>query len=95
MKQQQEVLAKEIAKIALSQSSLELMVMKDGQQIRNLLGRFVDHYFGTDDKKIETKEKVPMKRFSTTEKIILGLFVALTGSSGIIGGVITIMDLLK
>lgn len=95
MKQQQDVLAKEITKMALSQNSLELTVMKDGQQTRDLLGRFVDHYFGTDDKKIEMKEKVTMKRLSTTEKIILGFFAILGGSGGVIAGVITIMDKLN
>lgn len=95
MKQQQEMLAKEITKMALSQNSLELTVMKDGQQTRELLGRFVDHYFGTDDKKLITKEKVTLKRLSTREKIALGFFAVLGGSGGIFAGVVAIIQVLK
>ena len=82
----------EIGKITASQTSLELTVMKDGQQTRDLLGKFVDHYFSTDDKKLMTKEKVTMKRLSRTEKIILGFFAILGGSGGVIAGVITLME---
>ncbi|MEK5215326.1 hypothetical protein [Psychrobacillus sp. FSL H8-0487] len=82
----------EIGKITASQTSLELTVMKDGQQTRDLLGKFVDHYFSTDDKKLVTKEKVTMRRLSRTEKIILGFFAILGGSGGVIAGVITIME---
>lgn len=66
--------------------------MKDGQQTRDLLGKFVDHYFSTDDKKLVTKEKVTMRRLSRTEKIILGFFAILGGSGGMIAGVITVME---
>ena len=82
----------EIGKITASQTSLELTVMKDGQQTRDLLGKFVDHYFSTDDKKLVTKEKVTMRRLSRTEKIILGFFAILGGSGGVIAGVITVME---
>ena len=82
----------EIAKITASQNSLELTVMKDGQQTRDLLGRFVDHYFGTDDKKLVMNEKVTMKKLSRTEKLLLGFFAVLGGSGGVIAGVITILD---
>jgi len=88
----QEEFRVEIGKITASQTSLELTVMKDGQQTRDLLGRFVDHYFGTDDKKLVMNEKVTMKRLSRTEKIILGFFAILGGSGGVIAGVITIME---
>lgn len=66
--------------------------MKDGQQTRELLGKFVDHYFGTDDKKLMISEKVTMKRLSRTEKIILGFFAILGGSGGLIAGLLTLLD---
>ncbi|MEK3977906.1 hypothetical protein MKY37_02325 [Psychrobacillus sp. FSL K6-2836] len=84
-----------MGKIALSQSSLELTVMKDGQQTRELLGRFVDHYFGTDDKKLVMKEKVTLKQLSTRAKIILGLIGVLGGSGGILAGIAALLEILK
>lgn len=85
----------EIAKITASQNSLELTVMKDGQQTRDLLGRFVDHYFGTDDKKLVMSEKVTMKKLSRTEKLLLGFFAILGGSGGAIAGTIKIIEMLN
>lgn len=82
----------EMTSFQKGQKELELTVMKDGQQTRDLLGKFVDHYFGTDDKKLMINEKVTMKRLSRSEKIILGFFAILGGSGGVIAGFITIMD---
>ncbi|MFZ0579229.1 MAG: hypothetical protein WAM41_17145 [Psychrobacillus psychrotolerans] len=95
MRKEQDELAKEMGKIALSQSSLELTVMKDGQQTRELLGRFVDHYFGTDDKKLVMKEKVTLKQLSLRTKIILGLIAVLGGSGGILAGVAAVIEIIK
>lgn len=91
----QEEFRVEIGKITASQTSLELTVMKDGQQTRDLLGRFVDHYFGTDDKKLVMKEKFTLKRLSTTEKIIVGFIVALGGSGGILAGIAAVVQMIK
>lgn len=82
----------EMLNVQKGQKELELTVMKDGQQTRELLGRFVDHYFGTDDKKLMMNEKVTMKRLSRTEKIVLGFFAILGGSGGVIAGLITLFD---
>lgn len=82
----------EMLNVQKGQKELELTVMKDGQQTRELLGKFVDHYFGTDDKKLMIKEKVTMKRLSRSEKIILGFFAILGGSGGVIAGLITLID---
>lgn len=88
----QEKFTKEVTAMRASQTSLELTVMKDGQQTRDLLGRFVDHYFGTDDKKLVMREKFALKRLSTTEKLVLGFFAVLGGSGGVIAGVLTIIQ---
>lgn len=82
----------EMLNVQKGQKELELTVMKDGQQTRELLGKFVDHYFGTDDKKLMIKEKVTMRRLSRSEKIILGFFAILGGSGGVIAGLITLFD---
>lgn len=85
----------EIGKITASQTSLELTVMKDGQQTRDLLGKFVDHYFSTDDKKLTTKEKVTLKQLSLRAKILLGLIAVLGGSGGILAGVAAVVEIIK
>ncbi|WP_427138443.1 hypothetical protein [Psychrobacillus psychrodurans] len=91
----QEEFRVEIGKITASQTSLELTVMKDGQQTRDLLGRFVDHYFGTDDKKLVLKEKVTLKQLSLRAKIALGFIGVLGGSGGILAGVAAVIEILK
>lgn len=91
----QEEFRVEISKITASQTSLELTVMKDGQQTRDLLGRFVDHYFGTDDKKLQTKEKVTLKQLSLRAKIMLAFIGVLGGSGGILAGVAALIELFK
>lgn len=91
-KQEMTALKSDIVGMQKGQKELEVTVMKDGQQTRDLLGKFVDHYFGTDDKKLMMNEKVTMKRLSRSEKIILGFFAILGGSGGVIAGLITIMD---
>ena len=82
----------EMLNVQKGQKDLELTVMKDGQQTRELLGKFVDHYFGTDDKKLLMNEKVTMRRLSRSEKIILGFFAILGGSGGLIAGLITLIE---
>lgn len=82
----------EIGKITTSQTNLELTVMKDGERTRDLLGKFVDHYFASDTRKLESQEKLTMKKLSRSEKIILGFFAILGGSGGLIAGVLTILD---
>jgi len=91
----QEDVMKEIATMRASQTSLELTVMKDGQQTRDLLGRFVDHYFGTDDKRLVMNEKFTLKRLSRTEKVILGFFAILGGSGGVLAGIVAIIQMMK
>ena len=91
----QEEFRVEIGKITASQTSLELTVMKDGQQTRDLLGRFVDHYFDTDNKKLVMKEKVTLKQLSLRAKILLGLIAVLGGSGGILAGVAAVIEIIK
>jgi len=95
LKKSQEEFTKEIALVRHAQSSLELTVMKDGDRTRALLERFVDHYFGTDDKKLVMREKVTLKRLSTKEKIVIGIATALGGTGGVLAGISAIIQMMK
>ncbi|MGE6370658.1 hypothetical protein ACQKDB_16140 [Planococcus kocurii] len=76
----------ELANVRNSQGSLELTVMKDGAQTRDiLLNRFVDHYLDSDGKQLVTKEKVELTKLGTKEKVWLAIIGMLTG-----GGLATI-----
>lgn len=79
--------------IKTSQKSLEVTVMKDGQQTRDLLTKFVDHYFSTDEIMFKSQEKVAMKRLSTKEKVILAVIGSLVGSGGILMSIAAILQI--
>ena len=83
----------QIESIKTSQQSLEFTVMKDGQQTRDLLTKFVDHYFSTDEKKFNSQEKVAMKKLSTKEKVILAVIGSLVGSGGILMSIAAILQI--
>lgn len=76
----------DIAAVRNAQGGLELTVLKDGAQTRDiLLNRFVDHYLDSDGKKLVTTEKVTLTKLGTKEKIWLAIIGMMTG-----GGLATI-----
>jgi len=83
----------QIESIKSSQQSLEFTVMKDGQQTRDLLTKFVDHYFSTDEKKFKSQEKVALKKLGTKEKIWLAVIGSLVGSGGILMSIAAILQI--
>lgn len=83
----------QVETIKASQTSLELTVMKDGQQTRDLLTRFVDHFFKTDEQMIKTKEKVTLRKLGTKEKVLLALIGALVGSGGVLMSIAAILQI--
>lgn len=92
----------QVAEIKSSQTNLELTVMKDGQETRSILNKFVDHYFATDKERLQTErdvihvdERITLKRFSTREKIVLGIVGAFAGSGGILAGIAALIQFLK
>lgn len=99
---QVESIAKEVSDMKTSQQSLELTVMKDGQETRGILTKFMDHYFAMDKESmlnsrdvIHRDERITLKRLSTKEKIILGIVSAIAGSGGLIAGAAGIIQILK
>ena len=93
---------RQVTEIKSSQTNLELTVMKDGQETRGILNKFVDHYFATDREKlaaqrdvIHVDEKITLKRLSTREKIIIGIVGSLAGSGGLLGGIAALLQFMK
>lgn len=61
-------------------TGMELTILKDGAQTRDiLLNRFVDHYFDADGKAMMTKEKVTLTKIGAKEKIWLAIIGLLAG----------------
>lgn len=92
----------QVAEIKSSQTNLELTVMKDGQETRGILNKFVDHYFASDNERLATQrdvihrdERITLKRFSTREKIVLGIVGAFAGTGGILAGIAGLLQILK
>lgn len=95
-------IAGQVQEIKSSQTNLELTVMKDGQETRGILNKFIDHYFAVDNERLATQrdvlhrdERITLKRFSTREKIVLGIVGAFAGSGGILAGAAALMQFLK
>lgn len=99
---QVQAITNQVTEIKASQTSLELTVMKDGQETRGILNKFVDHYFSSDNERLATQrdvihrdERITLKRFSTREKIVLGIVGAFAGTGGILAGVAGLLQILK
>lgn len=95
-------ISSQVQEIKSSQTNLELTVMKDGQETRGILNKFIDHYFAVDNERLATQrdvlhrdERITLKRFSTREKIVLGIVGAFAGSGGILAGAAALMQFLK
>ncbi|WP_040759408.1 hypothetical protein [Sporosarcina newyorkensis] len=99
---QVEAISSQVSEIKSSQTNLELTVMKDGQETRGLLTKFIDHSFAVDKAKLDAQrdvihrdERITLKRFSTREKIVLGIVGAFAGSGGILAGIAGLLQILK
>lgn len=75
----------EVTAVRSAQSSLELTVLKDGAQTRDLLNRFVDHYFTSDGKAFVSRDAITKQKWGTKEKVWLGIIGVFSG-----GGLVTI-----
>lgn len=75
----------EVTAVRSAQSSLELTVLKDGAQTRDLLNRFVDHYFTSDGKAFVSRDAITKQKWGMKEKIWLGVIAVFSG-----GGLVTL-----
>lgn len=73
------------------QKELELTVMKDGKETRELLKPFADHVLRQVEFDAQSEKDLEMKKMDTREKILTGIFGA-GGLAGIIAAVITLIQ---
>lgn len=85
----------DLKKVQAGQSTLELTVMKDGQATRDLLNKFVEHFFKKDEAEVTSQERITIAKLSTKEKIVVGIVAALGGGGGLIAGIAALMQIFK
>lgn len=92
-RQEVTMLKADLVGVQRGQAQLEVTVMKDGKQTRELLKQFVDHYFKQDDEevqaekdKIQAEKDIKIKKMEAREKIYAGVF-GVGGLAGIITAV--------
>ena len=79
------------ANLEKGQKDLELTVMKDGKETRDLLKPFADHVLNQAEFDARTKKEVAIKKMDTREKVFLSIF-GTGGVAGIIAGVVALMN---
>lgn len=84
-----------LAKVQSGQANLELTVMKDGQATRDLLNKFVDHFFKKEELEVKAEENITIAKLSTKEKIIVGIVGTVGGGGGLIAGILALMEHFK
>jgi chromosome segregation ATPase len=85
----------DLSKVQQGQSNLELTVMKDGQATRDLLNKFVDHFFKKDELEVKAEENITIAKLTTREKIIVGVVGTLGGGGGLIAGILALVEYFK
>ncbi|OKL36984.1 hypothetical protein [Domibacillus mangrovi] len=86
---------KQVESIKASQTSLELTVMKDGKETRELLKPFADHYLNQVTAETESKKDIKLKQLDTREKIIVGVASGVLGTGGLAGIITAIVMLIN
>ena len=79
------------ANLEKGQKDLELTVMKDGKETRDLLKPFADHVLNQAEFDARTKKEVAIKKMDTREKVFLSIF-GTGGVAGIIAGVVALLN---
>lgn len=67
------------------QKDLEITVMKDGKETRELLKPFADHYLNQVAAKDQAQKEIKIKKMDVREKVIVSIAGALFGTGGLIG----------
>lgn len=73
------------------QTELELTVMKDGNQTRDLLKPFADHVLKQAEFEAQSEKDIAIKKMDTREKIFMGIF-GTGGVAGIIAAIVTLLQ---
>lgn len=98
VEQAQAAFQKEVANIKTDlmgvqkgQAQLELTVMKDGRETRELLKPFADHVLKQVEFEAQSEKDLKMKKMDTREKILTGIFGA-GGLAGIVAAIVTLIQ---
>ncbi|MFF2460144.1 hypothetical protein [Peribacillus simplex] len=70
------------------QKELEVTVMKDGKETRDLLKPFADHVLKQAEFEYQTEKDIAIKKMDTREKIFFSIF-GTGGAAGIIAAIVT------
>ncbi|WP_273128107.1 hypothetical protein [Bacillus weihaiensis] len=84
-------LKKDLVGVQKGQAQLELTVMKDGKETRDLLRPFADHVLKQAEFEAQTEKDIKIKKMDTREKILTGIFGA-GGLAGIVAAIITLFN---
>lgn len=90
-----EMVKTDLGKVKEGQSSLELTVMKDGQQTRDLLNKFVDHFFKKEEAEIGVNERITIARLDKKTKIWLGIIGIFGAGGGVTAGITALMAMFQ
>lgn len=93
-KQEMTSLKSDLLSVQKGQTELELTVMKDGNQTRDLLKPFADHVLKQAEFEAQSEKDIAIKRMDTREKIFLGIF-GTGGVAGIIAAIVTFLQFIK
>jgi len=77
------------------QRELEVTVMKDGKETRDLLKPFADHVLKQAEFDSQTEKDITIKKMDTREKIILGLVGGVLGTGGVAGIIVAVATLVS
>ncbi|MFC3883740.1 hypothetical protein ACFOU2_09605 [Bacillus songklensis] len=87
-KQEMASLKTDLMGVQKGQKELELTVMKDGKETRELLKPFADHVLKQVEFESQTEKDIQLKKMDTREKIFLSIF-GTGGLAGIVAAVVT------
>lgn len=93
-KQEMTALKSEIIGMQKGQKELEVTVMKDGKETRELLKPFADHVLSQAQYGAQTEREIAIKKLDTKDKIAVALYGAV-GSGGLVTIVAGIIALFK
>ncbi|WP_141719897.1 hypothetical protein [Domibacillus iocasae] len=82
---------KQVESIKSSQTSLELTVMKDGKETRELLRPFADHYLNKVTAEGQAAKDIKLKRLDTREKVVIAIVSTIFGTGGLTGIIVGVM----
>ena len=93
-KQEMSDLKSDILGMQKGQKELEVTVMKDGKETRDLLKPFADHVLRQVEFEAQTEKEIVIKKMDTKEKVTIAFYGAL-GTGGIATIIVAIIALLQ